>query len=224
MNYQNIVQGEFISRPNRFIAHVMVGGKVEICHVKNTGRCKELLISGARVFLEKSDNPNRKTKYSLIAVYKGDKLINMDSQVPNKVVKDFLPYLFPDLILVKPEYKFGDSRIDLYLETPEDKILIEVKGVTLEEKGIAMFPDAPTLRGIKHLKELSASISLGYKAYVFFLIQMEGIEYFTPNYTTHKEFGEELKLAEKAGVNILAFDSLVTPTSININEKIPIRL
>ena len=159
MKYSNVVKGIFIDRPNRFIANVIIDNKTEICHVKNTGRCKELLVKGSTVYLQKSDNPERKTKYDLITVQKGDRLINMDSQVVNYVALEFIPKLFDDIKYIKPEYGYGNSRIDIYLETDKEKIFIEVKGVTLEDDGVVRFPDAPTERGIKHLKELQKAVT-----------------------------------------------------------------
>ncbi len=226
MKYFNIVEGKFISRPNRFIAYVEINGKKEIVHVKNTGRCKELLIDGATVYLEVSDNPERKTKYDLIAVYKGNNLVNMDSQAPNKVAYEFFKEsnLFSQNAKIKPEYKYGASRIDIYIEDGDRKALIEVKGVTLENDGVASFPDAPTERGIKHINELIKATSEGYEAYILFVIQMKQIKEFTPNYATHKEFGVFLQKAQKAGVKILAYDCIVTPETLKIDRKIDVVL
>lgn len=203
MKYKNIVTGKFQSRPNRFIAMVDIDGKVETCHVKNTGRCKELLLPGAEVYLEKSGNPNRKTAYDLVGVKKGKVLINMDSQAPNQAVKEWLEkeVYFKNITYLKPECKYGNSRVDFYLETAEErKIFIEVKGVTLEEEGVARFPDAPTLRGIKHMKELEQAVQQGYEAYILFVIQMKGIKWFEPNDRTHPEFGDTLRQVAKNGV------------------------
>mgnify|MGYP003290054103 CR=1 FL=1 len=224
MKYNNIVKGEFVDRPNRFIANVIIDNKVEVCHVKNTGRCRELLIKGSTVYLQESDNPNRKTKYDLIAVRKGDRLINMDSQVVNSVALEFVPELFEDIVYVKPEYKYGNSRFDIYVETKTDKIFIEVKGVTLENDGVVSFPDAPTERGIKHLKELRKAVTEGYRAYVLFVIQMSDVKYFEPNIKTHPEFAKELKKAKDNGVFPLAFDCSVTPASIKIRKPVLIKL
>lgn len=228
MKYKNIHKGIFKSRPNRFIANVEIDGKIEVCHVKNTGRCKELLVTDAAVYLEKSDNPNRKTLYDLIAVEKGDRLINMDSQVPNRAVEEWIKAggLIGEDPYVRPESKFGDSRFDFYVEsvTAERKAYVEVKGCTLECDGAAKFPDAPTLRGIKHINELIKCAQNGFEAYIIFLIQMSNINYFTPNYETHPEFGEALKNANIKGVKILAFDSIVTPDSIILNKPVDIRL
>lgn len=220
MKYYRIRQGYFISRPNRFIAKVMLDGKEEICHVKNTGRCKELLTESAIVFLEESKNPNRKTKYDLIAVYKGDRLINMDSQAPNKVIQEYLPQIFPNVVLIRPEAKYKNSRFDFYVETEQDKIFIEVKGVTLEENGAARFPDAPTTRGLKHIQELVTCKKNGYQAYIIFVVQMEGVLYFEPNVEAQPEFARELYLAKQAGVEILCFDCKVTPGSLKIYQPV----
>ena len=223
MKYTNIVGGTFISRPNRFIAKVNIDGMEHTVHVKNTGRCKELLVPGCTVFLEKSDNPNRKTLYDLVAVVKGDRVINMDSQAPNTVfarwVKKQLPTAF-----IKREHTYKDSRFDCYVETETDKIFVEVKGVTLEENGCVRFPDAPTERGIKHIKGLVDAVENGYKAAVFFVIQMEDVISFSPNYETQPQFGRTLKDAEKAGVKILAYSCKVTPDSLEIDKPVPVIL
>ncbi len=224
MKYESIVKGIFLERPNRFIAICNIDGKEEVCHVKNTGRCRELLIKGVTVYLEKSSNPNRKTQYDLIAVEKNNKLINMDSQVVNKVTFEFLPTLFEDAKFIKPEYKYGNSRIDFYVETESEKILVEVKGVTLENEGVVCFPDAPTERGIKHLKELQKAVTEGYKAYVMFVVQMYDVKYFEPNAKTHPEFAEELKRARDNGVIPLAFDCAVTPNTISIRKPVLIKI
>lgn len=226
MKYQHIVSGEFIERPNRFIAHVNVEGKREVVHVKNTGRCRELLREGARVYLEKNDNPDRSTAYDLVAVEKGDRLINMDSQAPNKVVGEWLEakQLFPDLILLRPETKYGKSRFDFYVETTREKIFIEVKGVTLEEDGVVRFPDAPSERAVKHVEELIEAYRDGYKVYVIFVIQMEGVRYFTPNVRTHAAFAESLLHAREQGVEVLAYDCRVTPDSLTLGEEVPVEL
>lgn len=226
MKYDNIVTGTFLSRPNRFIAHVMIDGREEVCHVKNTGRCKELLISGATVFLEMAKNPTRKTKYDLIGVKKGDLMINMDSQAPNIAVKEWLEAgnLFPDATMIKSEKTYGKSRFDFYVETLAERIFLEVKGVTLEENGIVRFPDAPTERGIKHMEELIACMQDGYKAYILFVIQMKGMKYFEPNDKTHRAFGDTLRKASKAGVTVLAYDCLVTEDEMIIDKPIEVRL
>ena len=224
MKYENIVKGVFLERPNRFIAICEIGGKEEVCHVKNTGRCRELLVKGSVVYLEKSPNPNRKTAYDLISVQKGDRLINMDSQVPNCVVAESIDKIFSDIKNIKREYKYGNSRFDIYVETDSDKIFVEVKGVTLENDGVVRFPDAPTVRGIKHLKELQKAVAEGYRACVVFLIQMDKVEYFEPNYETHLEFANALKEAYKNGVEIFAFDSIVTPNEIQMNNQVTIKM
>lgn len=226
MKYAQVEQGIFLRRPNRFIAHVEIKGKEEICHVKNTGRCRELLVPGAAVFLEKSSNPNRKTKYDLIAVQKGERLINMDSQVPNQAVYEWLEKgeLFGEGALVKREVTYGNSRFDLYIQQGERKIFMEVKGVTLEENGVVRFPDAPTERGVKHIKELCRCIEDGYEAYIMFVIQMENVKYFRPNDDTHPEFGQALREAEQAGVKILAYDCIVRKDLINLSKPVRVLL
>ena len=226
MHYSNIQRATFLRRPNRFIAHIEVDGREEVCHVKNTGRCRELLTDRATIYVEYHDNPKRKTKYSLIAVEKGDLLINMDSQAPNKVVGEWLleKEPFGKVKLLKPECTYGSSRFDFYLETEAEKVFIEVKGVTLEEAGIVRFPDAPTERGIKHLEELCACVEAGYKAVVIFVVQMEGMQHFEPNDKTHPQFGEALRQARKAGVEVLAYECKVTPSSLEITKSIPVML
>lgn len=226
MKYKNTIEGIFISRPNRFIAHVSVNGATQICHVKNTGRCRELLVPGCRVILEDSNNPLRKTKYDLIAVYKGDKLINMDSQAPNKVVGEWLASgaLSGGVTLIKPECIYGNSRFDFYIEADGRKIFAEVKGVTLEENGVVLFPDAPTERGVKHINELIDAVENGYEAYIFFVIQMRECLYFTPNEKTHPEFAEALRLAQNKGVNIRALNCRVFDDELSIIGDIAIKL
>jgi len=224
--YENIKTAKFIDRPNRFIANVEIDGKSEVCHVKNTGRCRELLTEGAAVYVQEINDSKRKTKYDLISVYKGERLINMDSQVPNKVFHEWLlrKELFKNIKLIKPECKYKNSRFDFYIEADNKKIFVEVKGVTLEENGVVMFPDAPTERGLKHLNELSESADDGYEAYVCFVIQMKDVLYFTPNYKTHNEFGEALKCIEKNGVNLIALDCEVTKDSITAGNLVGIVL
>lgn len=224
MKYDNIVSGRFLSRPNRFIAHVNINGKVQICHVKNTGRCKELLIEGVTVYLQKNVNPARKTKYDLIAVQKGDLLINMDSAAPNKVASEYLRKQFGDTALIKPEASYGDSRIDFYVENNTEKWLIEVKGVTLEEQGRALFPDAPTERGVKHINELIKAAAEGYKTCLLFIIQMKGTSSFSPNDLTHPAFGAALRTADKKGVLIKAIDCIVTPDTMTPDKEIAVKL
>ena len=224
MKYSDIYKGTFLERPNRFIAICEIDGKEEVCHVKNTGRCRELLVKGATVYLEKSSNPNRKTQFDLIAVEKNDRLINMDSQIPNFVVAESLNKIFSDITFVKQEYKYGNSRFDIYVETETEKIFVEVKGVTLEDNGVVRFPDAPTERGIKHLKELQKAVKEGYRACVVFLVQMQDVKYFEPNYKTHPEFAKELKNAYENGVEIFVYDSVVTPEEIIMNNKVEIKM
>lgn len=226
MQYTNIRKAKFIDRPNRFIAHVELDGKEETVHVKNTGRCRELLIPGAAVYIQDGCNPERKTRWDLIAVEKGSRMINMDSQVPNKVVKEWLEEgnLLDGITKIKPEYTYGDSRIDLYAETDSQKVLIEVKGVTLEEDGVVRFPDAPSDRAVKHVEELKRAVLEGYEAYVFFVIQMKGVRYFTPNADTHPEFAKALEEAAQAGVHVAAYDCHVTEDSIRIAQEVPVVL
>lgn len=226
MKYKSIKEGVFLSRPNRFIANVLVDGDKCVCHVKNTGRCKELLNEGARVFLEESDNPERKTKYDLVAVYKGERLINMDSLFPNKVFSEWVrkEKLIKDITYIKPEYKYKNSRFDFYIESQNEKILLEVKGVTLEENGVVMFPDAPTERGIKHIKELCDCKKEGFEAYIVFVVQMDNVKYFTPNRKTHKAFADALSEAEKCGVNIVCVDCKVEKDGMEINDFVEVRL
>ena len=224
MKYERIETGKFIERPNRFIAYVEIAGQKETVHVKNTGRCAELLTPGATVYVQKVDNPERKTQWDLIGVKKGKRMINMDSQIPNKVVEEWIRKgnLFPDATLIKTETTYKQSRFDLYVEEGNRKIFIEVKGVTLENNGVVKFPDAPTERGIKHLNELCEAVEEGYEAYVFFVIQMKGVKYFTPNMKTHAAFGEALRNAKEQGVHILAYDCRVTKDSIEIEKEVPV--
>ncbi len=226
MKYWNIQEGWFESRPNRFIAYVNIDGKTRKVHVKNTGRCRELLTEHARVFLDKSTNPERSTAYDLVAVQKGQRIINMDSQAPNKAVEEWLKQgaLFPDAVKIRPETTYGSSRFDFYVETPQDRIFIEVKGVTLEQDNVVLFPDAPSDRAVKHVRELAASIAQGYKAYLILVIQMEDVDYFTPNRSTHPEFAKALEEARQAGVHVLAYDCHVTADSITIRQPVEVRL
>lgn len=226
ISYSNIVEGIFIERPNRFIAYVEIEGQLEKCHVKNTGRCKELLVRGVRVYLEPATNPERKTKFSLISVEKEGAMVNIDSQVPNKVIREWLETgaLFSNPTLIVQEKTFGNSRFDFYLETSESKVFIEVKGCTLEENGVIRFPDAPTERGVKHIKELIEARKLGYEAYIIFLIQMEKATWFEPNVKTHAAFGEVLKEAHEKGVKIICLNSCVTPNTIGVKGEVPYRL
>ncbi len=226
MKYNNIWEGQFESRPNRFIAYVNMDGKSEKVHVKNTGRCRELLTDYATVFLNKSDNPQRSTAYDLVAVKKGERIINMDSQAPNKAVEEWLLKggLFKDVLFVRPETTYRNSRFDFYVETPEDKIFIEVKGVTLEQESVVLFPDAPSERAVKHMNELVEAVKEGYKAYILFVIQMENVNYFTPNRSTHPAFADALLRARQAGVKVLAYDCSVMPDSMTIRQPVPVRL
>ncbi len=239
MKYKQITHGRLLQRPNRFIAMARINGRIEKCHVKNTGRCRELLIPGAEIWLERSSNPNRKTAYDLVAVSKQGQMINMDSQAPNQVVREWLEQEIAganepgaacpisDIVCIRPEYKYGDSRIDFYGEAGrggERKFLIEVKGVTLEEEGIARFPDAPTERGIKHMQELEKAVRAGYEAWILFVIQMKGIRQFEPNQSTHPQFGETLRQVQQAGVGVLAYDCLVTEDEIKLDQPVEIRL
>lgn len=226
MEYISVIKGKFIERPNRFVAYVDVDGERLKCHVKNTGRCRELLIPGAEVILEKAQNPERKTGYSLVAVYKGQILINMDSQAPNKVVGEALNLgkIFGDIKSFRAEFKYASSRFDFYTESLEERRLIEVKGVTLERDGVALFPDAPTERGVKHLNELAVAVSGGFSTAVIFVIQMEGIKYFTPNTVMHPQFTEALKNAKEAGTEVLAFDCRVTESTMELGEPIPVKI
>ncbi|MCI9329333.1 MAG: DNA/RNA nuclease SfsA [Ruminococcus sp.] len=226
MKYERISKGTFLERPNRFIAYAELAGKTEVIHVKNTGRCAELLIPGASIYVQESDNPARKTKWDLIGVEKGSRMINMDSQVPNLVVKEWIEsgHLTSDIRMVRPETAYGNSRFDLYVETGSSRIFIEVKGVTLEEEGVVRFPDAPSDRAVKHLQELEKAVREGYEAYVFFVIQMKGVRYFTPNMDTHPAFCEALKSAKAAGVNILAYDCRVSGDRIEIADPVSVVL
>ncbi|MEG1459037.1 MAG: DNA/RNA nuclease SfsA [Acetivibrio sp.] len=226
MIYKNIKKAIFIDRPNRFIAHVDMDGEIKVVHVKNTGRCKELLLPGSHVFVEEVNSSTRKTKYDLISVYKGDKLINMDSQAPNKVFGEWVKegMFLPNITKIRPETKYGESRLDFYLETETQKIFVEVKGVTLEENGIVRFPDAPTIRGVKHLEELCAAKKEGYESYVVFVVQMSPVIRFEPNDKTHLNFGNALRHAQKEGVHILVLDCIVTPDSLCIRKPVDIKL
>ncbi|MEG6571745.1 DNA/RNA nuclease SfsA [[Clostridium] cellulosi] len=224
MKYKNITYAKFLERKNRFVAHVGLGGKVETVHVKNTGRCKELLLPGSEVVIVKTDNPARKTQYDLIAIYKdGLGWVNIDSQAPNQVVKEWLnksPALFKNITLLKQEYTYGKSRIDFYLECGSRKILIEVKGCTLEIDGVGYFPDAPTERGVKHLYELADAVSKGYECYIAFVITMPRVRKVLPNVKTHPEFGEALEAAMKAGVQVLYLPCNVSPDELSIAKMV----
>ena len=226
MKYKEpMVSGRFLVRPNRFVAHIEIDGKTEICHVKNTGRCRELLPEGAKVYCTDCLSPNRKTRYDLIAVQKGDRLINMDSQAPNAAVKEWLlAGGLGEIQNVKPETTFGDSRFDFSFKKDGRLCFLEVKGVTLENDGVCAFPDAPTERGVKHLQELTRLCKEGYGAYVLFVIQMENVKYLHPNDTTDPAFGKALRQALEAGVQILACDCIVTPNTMSLNTPIEVHL
>ena len=231
MKYNKVVEAKFIERPNRFVAYCDINGEIEKIHVKNTGRCKELLVPGCTVYLEESDNPNRKTKYSLISVITEKRLINMDSQVTNKMVcealKDkslILPGFDEEITLIKPEKTYGNSRFDVYLEGKTKKAFIEIEGNTLEENNIVKFPDAKTDRGVKHVKELIKAKEDGYLAYIIIVIQMKDVLYFTPNIERHKEFKDVLKEADEKGVKILAYDSIVNIDNIKLNKPVKVVL
>ena len=226
MQYNAVERGVFLARPNRFIAHVDLNGRTEVCHVKNTGRCRELLLPGVPVYLEPSANPARKTKYDLIAVEKGNLLINMDAQAPNKVFGEWAAggNFLPGLTLIRPEFTWEDSRFDFLLEDERGKIFVEVKGVTLEENGEVRFPDAPTERGVKHLHGLRRAVEQGHRAAVFFVVQMKGVTRFRPNDATHPAFGAALREAAENGVGVYAYDCLVTPDSLTIDAPVPILL
>lgn len=226
MVYNNIKKAIFVNRENRFIAKILIDGKIDFAHIKNTGRCKELLIKDATIFVSENFKVGRKTKYDLINVYKKDVLINMDSSIPNKVFNEWAKNggFIDDITYIKAEKQYKNSRFDFYIETSEKKIFVEVKGVTLEENNIAMFPDAPTTRGVKHINELIDAKKNGFYSYIVFVIQMSDIKYFTPNYKTHKEFCDVLKKAKDNGVNIVAVTSIITKNSIVIDKRIPVKL
>lgn len=226
MKYDKIVKAKFINRPNRFVANVDIDGKIIPCHVKNTGRCRELLTQGAQVFLHESDNPNRKYKYSLVTVKKGERLVNMDSQAPNKIIGEWLEKggLFCDIKLLKAESTYKSSRFDFYCEHGQKRAFIEVKGVTLENDGVVSFPDAPTKRGTKHVNELIDCISEGYEAYIIFAVQMKDVLYFKPNEENDPDFAKALKHAQSSGVKIIAIDCEVTEDSIIAKNKIDVKI
>jgi sugar fermentation stimulation protein A len=224
MRYENVIVGRFQSRPNRFVAHVRLDGETVVCHVKNTGRCRELFVPDAKVVLARATNPARKTLYDVIAVYKGDKLISIDSQAPNHVFREWAESggFLPGVQLIRPEYTLGQSRLDFYVETKENRCLVEVKGVTLEEDGHTRFPDAPTKRGEKHLKELMAAVLKGYECYAFFVIQMCGVPRFSPNGVTDPAFAKALKNAADAGVHLLAYDCRISEDTLSMGEPVPV--
>lgn len=226
MRYPNIHKATFLRRPNRFVAQVEWEGAEVTVHVKNTGRCRELLVPGATVYLVRSDDPNRKTAFDLVAVEKGELLVNMDSQAPNRVFGEWAASgaFVPGLTLLRPETVWGDSRFDFYWEAGERKGFVEVKGCTLEDDGAARFPDAPTLRGVKHLEELIRAKAAGYEAAVCFVLQMAPMKRFSPNDETHPAFGEALRRAAQAGVEILAYECAVTPNSLRMTRPVPVIL
>ena len=225
MRYENMVQGTFIARPNRFIAHIEIDGQIEICHVKNTGRCRELLPPGATVWCQKSSNPARKTKYDLIMVQKGHRLINMDSQAPNHTVKEWLlAGGLGEISELKAEHTHGDSRFDFSFLLDGKRCFLEVKGVTLEHDGVCAFPDAPTERGVKHLNGLTRAAQEGYGAFVLFVIQMADVKYLHPNDATHPAFGEALRHAAENGVTVLAMDCAVTKNETSIRLPVLVKL
>ena len=225
VKYGQVIRARFLARPNRFIAHAALeNGETAVCHVKNTGRCRELLVPGAAVYLERAANPGRKTAYDLIAVEKGTRLINMDAQAPNRVFGEWARTFEPSAETVKPEFPFGQSRLDFCLTRPDGLHLVEVKGVTLEDGGHARFPDAPTERGVRHLHELMRAAELGHRATVFFVIQMEDVADFAPNDATHPAFGAALRQAAAAGVRVAAYSCRVTPDSMTIHRPVPVVL
>lgn len=225
MQYENMVPGIFLERPNRFIAHIEIDGSMQICHVKNTGRCRELLPAGAQVFCQQSDNPNRKTKYDLITVRKGKRLINMDSQAPNTAAAEWLRTGgLGEISELRPETKHGASRFDFSFQKDGRRCFLEVKGVTLENDGVCAFPDAPTERGAKHLRELTALAQAGYGAYVLFVIQMADVAYLHPNDATDPAFAQALREAAAVGVQVLAMDCTVTEDSMIIRKPVEVRL
>lgn len=226
MHYSNIEKGIFLSRPNRFLAHVAVGGKEVICHVKNTGRCKELLVPETTVFVEEVFSEKRKTKFDLIAVEKQGVLINMDAQAPNCVFREYINRgsFLPNITYIRPEYRWGDSRFDFYLEQGNLRHLVEVKGVTLEENGVVRFPDAPTERGIKHIRGLISAMDQGFSSWICFVVQLGRAKYLVPNDDTHPEFGQALRAAKGAGVHILALACHVSSHSLEITHDIPVCL
>ena len=226
MTYDNIHEAVFLDRPNRFIAHILLNGQTQVCHVKNTGRCKELLLPGAEIFVQHSANPARKTAYDLIAVRKGERLINMDAVAPNRVFGEWLSAGGPGYVpeLIRPERVHGDSRFDFYFEHSGRKAFAEVKGVTLEDNGVVRFPDAPTERGVKHLHGLIRCVQEGFEAYAVFIIQMKGVKYFEPNRATHPQFAEALCQAAQAGVKLIALDCDVEKDSLRAGDLVEIHL
>ena len=223
LQYGEVRQAHFLERPNRFIAHVELEGETVVCHVKNTGRCRELLVPGATVYLERGTNPARRTAWDLIAVEKGHRLINMDAQAPNRIFAQWIRQQEPG-IAVHPEYRYGDSRLDFCLERPEGLHLVEVKGVTLEREGHCLFPDAPTERGVRHIRELQRAAADGLDATLFFVIQIKDIASVAPNDATQPDFGSALRDAAAHGVRVLAYDCDVAPDCLKIRREVPVIL
>lgn len=226
MIYENILPAIFVDRPNRFIAHVELNGRLEVCHVKNTGRCRELLIPGCRVYVQHQPSPTRKMAYDLIAVEKGERLLNMDANAPNRVFNEYVRAgrFLRGWSVIRPETTHGDSRFDFYLESPGHRLFAEVKGVTLEDDGVMRFPDAPTERGVKHLEGLARCVQEGYEAWAVFVIQTEDVRWMEPNRRTHPAFADALRQAAQAGVHLLALDCHTEPDRLEICRPVEIRL
>ena len=226
MIYENILPAIFVDRPNRFIAHVELNGRLEVCHVKNTGRCRELLIPGCRVYVQHQPSPTRKTAYDLIAVEKGERLLNMDANAPNRVFNEYVRAgrFLREWSVIRPETTHGDSRFDFYLESPGHRLFAEVKGVTLEDDGVMRFPDAPTERGVKHLEGLARCVQEGYEAWAVFVIQTEDVRWMEPNRRTHPAFADAMRQAAQAGVHLLALDCHTEPDRLEIRRPVEIRL
>ena len=225
MHYDNMTPGIFLARPNRFIAHVQIGGQMEIVHVKNTGRCRELLVPGCTVYCQRSGNPSRKTKFDLIAVQKGDRLINMDSQAPNKAAGEWLAAGgLGEISELRTEVKHGDSRYDFSFVKDGKRCFLEVKGCTLEDDGVCAFPDAPTERGAKHIRGLIRAVEEGFGGYILFVIQMSDVKYIRPHDETDPEFGRALREAAESGVSVLAMDCAVTPDTMQIRLPVLVKL
>lgn len=226
MIYENILPAVFVDRPNRFIAHVELNGRLEVCHVKNTGRCRELLIPGCRVYVQHQPSPTRKTAYDLIAVEKGERLLNMDANAPNRIFGEYVQAgrFLRGWSVIRPETTHGDSRFDFYLESPGHRLFAEVKGVTLEDDGVMRFPDAPTERGVKHLEGLARCVQEGYEAWAVFVIQTENVRWMEPNRRTHPAFADAMRQAAQAGVHLLALDCHTEPDRLEICRPVEIRL
>lgn len=226
MIYENILPAIFVDRPNRFMAHVELNGRLEVCHVKNTGRCRELLIPGCRVYVQHQPSPTRKTAYDLIAVEKGERLLNMDANAPNRIFGEYVRAgrFLRGWSVIRPETTHGDSRFDFYLESPGHRLFAEVKGVTLEDDGVMRFPDAPTERGVKHLEGLARCVQEGYEAWAVFVIQTEDVRWMEPNRRTHPAFADAMRQAAQAGVHLLALDCHTEPDRLEICRPVEIRL